>query len=104
MKTKKGKFLLIILSVEILLFLLLGVRMAVGMNLFILFSLLGSLIKTYPLLLLRMKMRNVSLGKEIIRKNSSHPKQQDVIDVKDVKIDNINDTIEEELVYDELFR
>lgn len=96
MKTKKGKFLLIILSVEILLFLLLGVRMAVGMNLFICFSLLGSLIKTYPLLLLRMKMQNK--GEPVVKKqNSPQPKI--------VEADNsANINFEGEMLYDELFR
>ena len=74
---------------------------ALSVNLLLLCSLGVSLFKALPMLTLRMKMRNVSLGKESIRNNSSHPKQQDVIDVK---IENINDTIEEELVYDELFR
>ena len=99
------KYILVLLGSEILFFtIFFGPMVALSVNLLLLCSLGVSLFKALPMLTLRMKMRNVSLGKEIIRKNSSHPKQQDVIDVKDVKIDNINDTIEEELVYDELFR
>lgn len=94
------KIILIILGSEILFFtVFFGPMVALSVNLLLLCSLGVSLFKALPLLTLRMKMRNVSLGKEIIRKNSSHPKQKDVIDV-----DNINDTIAEELVYDELFR
>jgi len=98
MKTKKGKFLLIILSVEILLFLLLGVRMAVGMNLFILFSLLGSLIKTYPLLLLRMKMQNK--GETVVKKQKNISPQPKIVEADNSA--NIN--FEDEMLYDELFR
>ena len=95
------KYILVILGSEILFFtIFFGPMVALSVNLLLLCSSGVSLFKALPMLTLRMKMRNVSLGKESIRNNSSHPKQ----DVIDVKIENINDTIEEELVYDELFR
>ena len=76
-----------------------GVKVAVGINVFLLLSVGTALFKALPVLLLRMKLRSV--GNEDGKNKKSNSTQPEIVDAGN---SDINDFVEGEILFDELFR
>lgn len=79
-----------------------GVKVAVGINVFLLLSVGTALFKALPVLLLRMKLQSVGKGVTKDKNKKRYSTQPEIVDAGN---SDINDFVEEdEMLFDELFR